>query len=162
MKIKIIKPSFFRDNRGDYWTTWKKNYFSKLNFNHDKFSISKKNVLRGFHIDFKSWRMVTCIIGEVTLYVVNFDKKSKNYLKKKKFLLNDKNKIIVLIPPNFASAHLCMSKKCVFHYKFSYKGAYPDVKRQISFKWNDPKLKIKWPIKKPILSKRDKNSKPIS
>ena len=76
MKIKIIKPSFFRDKR-DYWTTWKKNYFSKLNFNHDKFSISKKNVLRGFHIDFKSWRMVTCIIGEVTLYVVNFDKKSK-------------------------------------------------------------------------------------
>ena len=74
----------------------------------------------------------------------------------------DENKIIVLIPPNFASAHLCMTKKCVFHYKFSYKGAYPDVKRQISFKWNDPKLKIKWPIKKPILSKRDKNSKPIS
>lgn len=162
MKIKIIKPSFFRDKRGDYWTTWKKNYFKSLNFNHDKFSISKKNVLRGFHIDFKSWRMVTCILGEVILYVVNFDKKSKNYLQKKKFLLNEKNKIIILIPPNCASAHLCMSKKCVFHYKFSYSGSYPDVKDQISFKWNDPKLKIKWPTKKPILSSRDKKSKPIN
>lgn len=162
MKIKIIKPSFFRDKRGDYWTTWKKNYFKGLKFNHDKFSISKKNVLRGFHVDFKSWRMVTCIFGEVILYIVNSDKKSKNYLAKKKYLLNDKNKKILLIPPNYASAHLCVSKKCVFHYKFSYEGSYSDVRDQLSFKWNDPKLKIKWPIKKPILSTRDRNSKKIN
>ena len=161
MKIKTLKPTFFKDKRGDYWTTWKKNYFKKLDFNHDKFSISKKNVLRGFHVDFKSWKMVTCIYGKVILYVVNFDKKSNQYLSKKKYILNDKNKKIVLIPPNYANAHLCVSKKCVFHYKFSYKGNYPDVVKQMSIKWNDPKLKIKWPIKKPTLSHRDKNSKPI-
>ena len=102
MKIKTIKPSFFRDKRGDYWTTWKKNYFNKLNFNHDKFSISKKNVLRGFHIDFKSWRMVTCIMGEVILYVVNFDKKSKNYLKKALSL------VIHIV--HFGSSKCCLSK----------------------------------------------------
>ena len=82
MKIKIIKPSFFRDKRGDYWTTWKKNYFSKLNFNHDKFSISKKNVLRGFHIDFKSWRMVTCIIGELPYMLSILIRNQKIILKK--------------------------------------------------------------------------------
>jgi len=159
MKIKVFVPSYHRDKRGDYWTTWKKNLFNKIKFNHDKFSISKKNVLRGFHVDFKSWKLVSCIFGEVILCVVNLDKKSKNYLKKKKILLNDKNKKIVLIPPNFGNAYLCTSKKCVFHYKFAYKGKYADVKDQLSVRWNDPVLKIKWPIKKPILSYRDQNSK---
>ena len=40
--LKIIKNSSFKDNRGFYWTTWKKGIFQKLKFNHDKFSISKK------------------------------------------------------------------------------------------------------------------------
>ncbi len=159
MKIKIFTPSYHRDKRGDYWTTWEKNLFKKIKFNHDKFSISKKNVLRGFHVDFKSWKLVSCIFGEVILYVINFDENSKNYLQKKKILLNDKNKKIVLIPPHFANAYLCRSRKCVFHYKFAYKGKYADVKDQLSIRWNDPVLKIKWPLKKPILSKRDKNSK---
>tara|TARA_E500000178_G_scaffold344714_1_gene393424 strand:+ start:976 stop:1479 length:504 start_codon:yes stop_codon:yes gene_type:complete len=161
MRIKIFKPTFFKDKRGDYWTTWKKDYFNGRKFNHDKFSISRKNVIRGFHVDLKSWRMVSCILGKIILYVINFDKKSKNFLKKKKIILDDKNKKIVLIPPKFASAHLCISKKCVFHYKFSYKGSYSDVEDQIAFKWNDPRLKIKWPVKSPILSYRDKNSKQI-
>ena len=28
-----------------------------------------------------------------------------------------------------------------------------------SLRWNEPTLKIKWPSKKPILSKKDKNNK---
>jgi len=52
-----------------------------------------------------------------------------------------------------------LSTTCVFHYKWSYKGQYADVKKQKSYRWNDPKINIKWPIKKPILSKRDQNSK---
>ena len=55
LKIKVIKNSTFEDHRGFYWTTWKKGVFNKIKFNHDKFSISKKNVLRGLHCDFKSW-----------------------------------------------------------------------------------------------------------
>ena len=39
----------------------------------------------------------------------------------------------------------------------SYQGKYPDIKDQVSVKWNDKRLKIKWPIKgkKLILSNRD-------
>ena len=43
--------------------------------------------------------------------------------------------------------------------KFSYKGKYPDVKKQTSFRWNDPRINAKWPIKSPILSLRDKKTK---
>ena len=61
-----------------------------------------------------------------------------------------------LIPPYFLTGHLILSKEAVLHYKFSYKGSYPDVKDQISMKWNDPIINIAWPKLKPILSNRDK------
>ena len=60
-----------------------KKYFKKINFNHDKFSLSKKNVLRGFHCDFKSWKMVSSVYGKLLFVVVDVRKKSKNYLKHK-------------------------------------------------------------------------------
>ena len=50
---------------------------------------------------------------------------------------------------------LCLSNECVLHYKLSYKGRYDDTDKQFSIKWNDKRINIKWPIKKPILSKRD-------
>ena len=37
--FKIIKKSNFKDFRGLLWTTWKKNTFKNIKFNHDKFSI---------------------------------------------------------------------------------------------------------------------------
>ena len=161
LKVKIFKNSSFKDHRGFYWTTWKKGIFSKKKFNHDKFSVSKKNVLRGFHCDFKSWKLVTCVFGKVFFVVADMEKKSKNYLKYKSWILSHKKPTLILIPPHFANAYLCLSKYCSFHYKWSYSGKYPDVKDQKSFRWDDPKLKVRWPIKKPILSKRDKNSKYI-
>ncbi len=161
-KIFVLKNSIFKDYRGYYWTTWKKNNFKSIVFNHDKFSISKKNVLRGFHCDFKSWKLVTCVFGKIILAVVNVDKRDKNYLYSKKFSMDFKKPVSILIPPNYANAYLCLSQYCVFHYKWSYKGKYPDTKNQKSFKWNDPKFKISWPVRKPILSKRDKKSKVLS
>jgi dTDP-4-dehydrorhamnose 3,5-epimerase len=44
----------------------------------------------------------------------------------------------------------------VFHYTQSYPNEYIDWQDQISIKWNDPTLKINWPIDNPILSERDK------
>ena len=157
--VKVIKNSSFKDYRGYYWTSWKKEVFKNIKFNHDKFSLSKKNVLRGLHGDKKTWKLVSCVFGKFFIVVVNLDKKSKGYLKSKSWILSHENGLQLLIPPNYANGHLCLSDYCLFHYKLSYKGSYFGHKHQFSIRWNDPKLKIKWPKKKPILSKRDKNSK---
>ena len=157
--IKVINKNNYKDKRGLLWTTWKKGMYKNLNFNHDKFSLSKKNTLRGLHCDFKSWKMVTSVYGKFLFVVVDMRKKSKNYLKHKKWILNHQNPRTILVPPYYANAHLCLSKICVFHYKWSYKGKYIDAHNQKSYRWNDPKFKIKWPIKKPILSRRDKIAK---
>ena len=161
MKNKILKFKniSFNDHRGLYWTSWEKNHKSKVNFNHDKFSLSKKNVLRGLHGDNKTWKLISCPYGKFLLIVVNCVKNSKNYLKWKSWVLSQKNGLQILVPPNFANGHLCLSDYCLFYYKLSYKGKYIDHKKQFSIRWNDPSLKIKWGIKKPILSLRDKRSK---
>ena len=157
--IKVINKNNYKDKRGLLWTTWKKGMYKNLNFNHDKFSLSKKNTLRGLHCDFKSWKMVTSVYGKFLFVVVDMRKKSKNYLKHKKWILNHQNPRTILVPPYYANAHLCLSKICIFHYKWSYKGKYIDAHNQKSYRWNDPKFKIKWPIRKPILSRRDKVAK---
>jgi dTDP-4-dehydrorhamnose 3,5-epimerase len=156
MLVKTFYNSAFIDNRGFYWSSWIKNKYPKINFVHDKFSISYKNVLRGLHGDNKTWKLVSCVYGEVFFVIVDYEKKSKNYLKFKTYILSHLNRKQVLVPPNFLNGYLCLSKECVFHYKLSYKSNYNDVKNQISINWRDNRLNIKWPIKRPILSKRDK------
>ena len=156
--IKIITQNNFKDKRGLLWTTWKKGTFKNIKFNHDKFSLSKKNTLRGFHCDFKSWKLITSVYGKFLLVVVDVRKNSKNFLKHKKWIIDHKKPKMILVPPHYANAHLCLTDICIFHYKWSYKGRYIDARRQNSYRWDDPKIKIKWPIKKPILSKRDQKS----
>ena len=155
-EIKYFKPKRFKDFRGEIWTNWEEKYFKNLNFNLDKFTYSKKNVLRGFHCDAKSWKLVSCIRGELLNVIVDYRKNSKNYLKYTSFKINEKNKTSILIPPFFLNAWLCMSNDCIYQYKYSFQGKYSDVKDQISLKWNDQRIKFNWPIKKPILSRRDK------
>ena len=152
--LKVFQSTVFEDCRGEIWTSWEKNFF-KINFNHDKFTLSKKNVLRGFHGDNKTWKLISCVYGSFYFVVVDYNYKSKNFLKSYNFTLSCKNKLQVLVPPKFLNAHLCISKQCIFHYKLSYDGNYNDFDQQYSVKWNDPRLRIKWPIKNPILSKRD-------
>lgn len=155
-RIKIFYNDAFKDKRGYYWTSWERKMLN-LNFNHDKFSISKKNVLRGLHGDKKTYKLVTCVYGKVFFVSVNYNKKSKEFLKSKTLILSHENRKSVLLPPNFLNGFLCLSKECVFHYKLNYKGNYADVDDQFSMKWNDKRLNINWPIKgKIIISDRDK------
>jgi dTDP-4-dehydrorhamnose 3,5-epimerase len=156
-EVKIFENDPFIDERGELWTVWNKNEFPfDLKFNHDKVAISKKNVLRGLHGDSKSWKLITCLHGEIYLVIVDNRPESKNYLKWDSITLSEKNKKSILIPPNFANGHLVNTEKAIFFYKWSYEGKYPDVEDQFSINWKDERININWPIKEPILSKRDK------
>ena len=156
-EVKVFTAKSFHDYRGALWTTWIKDEFPiKLDFNHDKISTSRKNVIRGIHGDFKSWKLVTCLYGELYFVVVDNRKDSITYLEWDCAILNDKNRKLVLIPPGFGNSFCVLSDYSIFMYKWSYKGKYPDVKDQFTLKWNDPKIGINWPIDNPILQSRDK------
>ena len=159
--VWIIKPSVAQDNRGNIWTSFLKEDVEKLLpsglfFKHDKFSESKRNVLRGIHGDEKSWKLVTCVYGEIHQVVVDCRKGSPTYLSWEKFIVKKENQLSVLIPPNMGNAYFVNSVKAVYHYKLAYEGEYIDAEEQFSYKWNDPRINVDWPIKNPILSDRDK------
>ena len=154
--IVITPPTIFKDLRGEYIETYNKKIYInsgiKLNFIQDDFSISKKNVLRGIHGDNKTWKLISCLHGKFLLIVVNNDKNSKKYKKHFSIVLSEKNKLQVLVPPKYGNGHLVLSDKAIFHYKQTTEY---DRKSQFTIMWNDKDYNFKWPIKKPILSKRD-------
>lgn len=154
-EVKTSQPDSFEDYRGELYTLFKQED-SDLVFNHDKVAISRQNVLRGLHGDHKSWKLITCLAGEIYVVVVDNRPESVNYLKWDSIILSSKNKKSILVPPMFANGHLVLSSEATFFYKWSYQGDYPDVQDQFSLKWNDPKIGVHWPINNPILSQRDK------
>lgn len=157
--VKILEHDKFLDHRGELYTIWKDKDTPNLKFNHDKIALSNKNVLRGLHTD-KSWKLITCVYGKIQLIVVDYKVDSKNYLDYLDIVIDASEDLVtsVLVPPGFMNGHLVLSEQAVFHYKWSYDGNYPDVSDQMSIKWSDPKLSIKWLTDNPILSDRDRNT----
>ena len=158
-EVKILKPDPWFDYRGEMWTFWEKEN-EVLPIGHEwkisKFTRSRKNVLRGLHGDNETWKHITCVYGAFYQVVVDYREDSPNYLQWDSFVLDDKNMKSVLVPPGFINGHLCLSDECVFHYTQSYPNDYVDWQDQLSVKWNDPMLKIDWPIDNPILYGRAK------
>jgi len=155
--VKVFSPDVYTDYRGDLWTLWRQGEKKiDLQFNHDKVSTSRRNVLRGVHGDFKSHKLVTCLFGEIYLVVADNRESSPTYREWDWIVLDDKTRKQVLIPPGVGNGFTAMSDHSVFHYKWSYTGDYPDVDDQFTIKWNDSTFNINWPIKDPILQPRDK------
>jgi len=120
-------------------------------------SLSKKNVLRGLHfqINKPQGKFISVIKGEIFDVAVDIRKNSKTFGKHFSIRLSDKNCTSVYIPPGFAHGFLTLKKENIICYSLT---EYRSPKDERSLKYNDPKLKIKWPIKKPNISVKDKNA----
>jgi len=155
--VLVFENDYYSDKRGHLWTSYNKKILKNVDFFHDKFSVSKKNVFRGLHYDFKTSKLITCVVGKIFFIIVDMRKRSKNFLKFKTWILSEKKKISIMIPPGFANGHYVLSDYCCFNYKLAYNGTYNDHDKQYTLKWYDQRLnKIKWPFKAPIVSLRDK------
>ncbi len=152
----IDPPTNFKDFRGSYIETYNEKIYKKngipQDFIQDDISTSKNNVLRGIHGDASTWKLVSCLYGEFYLVVVNNNPKSKQYKKWQYFNLSDVNRKQILIPPMYGNGHLVLSEICIYHYKQTTEY---DREGQFTIMWNDPEYDIRWPVKNPILSKRD-------
>ena len=155
--VKLIHPSTnFEDFRGSYVEVYNRELFLNAGINEDfiqdDISTSSRNVLRGIHGDQETAKLVSCLHGSFYLIVVNQDKDSPEFGKWESFTLSDKNRLQVLIPPKFGNGHLVLSDTAIFHYKqtTNYNRA-----SQFTILWNDPKFNFWWPVKNPILSRRD-------
>lgn len=127
-----------------------------LKFVEDDISTGSHGVLKGIHGDKKTWKLISCLYGKFYLVVLNQNPKSTDFGKWEGFTLSSTNKKQVLIPPYYGNGHMVLSEYDIYHYKQS---SYYDPKNQFTIKWNDPKYQIWWPLKNPIISKRDETGK---
>ena len=120
-------------------------------------SKSKKNVLRGLHMQtiYQQDKFVSVIKGKIFDVVIDLRKKSKTYEKIYSITLSDKNSTSLFIPAGFAHGFCGLENENLVFYGCTN---YRSKKNEVGILWNDDMLKIKWPIKKPILSKKDKNN----
>ena len=152
--LYVVNTRVFKDNRGWLKEEFKKKFIKK-NLVFTLVSSSKKNVLRGLHMQTKKPqdKFLSVLKGKVLDIAVDLRKNSKTYGKHFKIILSDKNGKHLFVPKGFAHGILGLDKENILHYACSN---YRDAKSEVSIKWDDVDLRINWGVKKPIISKKDK------
>lgn len=152
----VIKSKNYFDNRGVF-RELSKNSIIKKKLIFTVVSKSKKNVLRGLHMQKKKSqaKFLSVVKGKILDVVVDCRRNSKTFGKHFKIYLSEKNGKSIFVPEGFLHGFLGLDNENIVIYSCTN---YRDKDSEIGVKWNDQDLKIKWPIKKPILSKKDKNN----
>ena len=158
--LKIVKHKKNSDRRGYLRETYIKKIIKWDDLVFDYATTSKRNVLRGFHFQFKylQAKYVTVLKGKILDCVIDLRKNSKTFGKYYKIVLSENNCMSLYIPEGFAHAYYSMSRHNIIYYKLSN---YYHPRSEGGILWNDKSLKISWPNKKPILSKKDKDLKSL-
>ena len=154
--LLVYDKKSFSDNRGYFRELFLEKQF-RTKFPFDAMSYSKKNVLRGLHLQRKNpqAKLITVLSGKVYDVCVDCRKKSKTFGKYFSIILSEKNNKSLLIPAGFAHGFCTLTDNVILLYKSS---KYRHSKSETGIKWNDKDLKIKWPLKKFIISKKDKEN----
>tara|TARA_B100000795_G_C22724306_1_gene408782 strand:+ start:461 stop:988 length:528 start_codon:yes stop_codon:yes gene_type:complete len=151
--LKIIQNFKFSDNRGYFQELARENEIIKK-FPFRIMSFSRKNVLRGMHLQTKKaqGKYISVLKGEIVDVVVDLREDSKTF--KKIFItkLSEKNSKSIYVPPGFAHGFYTLAKENYVVYSCT---KYRSAKHEICINWRDTDLNIPWPCKKPIISKRD-------
>ena len=155
--LKVVKGKIFYDARGFFKEIFKKSLIKSHNPIFWCMSKSKKNVLRGLHLQTQNSqeKFVSVIKGKILDVVVDLRKNSKTFGKHFKIILSEKNATSLLIPAGFAHGFLGLENENIILYSNNnYRSKFSET----GIMWNDKILKIKWPKKKFIISKKDKNN----
>lgn len=159
--VFLIEPQVFSDERGFFFESFNQKEFEKaidrkVAFVQDNHSKSTKGVLRGLHYQkppFEQGKLVRVTHGEVWDVAVDLRKKSTTYGEWVGEILSAANKKQLWIPEGFAHGFVVLSDEADFSYKTTnfYQPGY-----EISIKWDDNNLNIKWPDIDKIISEKDK------
>ena len=154
--LNIYEKKSFADKRGYFRELFIQKYF-KEKFPFDVMSYSKKNVVRGLHLQLKNSqsKFITVLKGKIFDVCLDCRPKSKTFGKYFFIILSDTENKSLLIPKGFAHGFCTLTDDVILHYKCSN---YRNEKSEVGILWNDKDLKIKWPVKKPIVSIKDQNN----
>ena len=152
-----IRPKTFFDQRGSFVKHFNKTEFKKMglkdSFQEDFFSISKKNVIRGFHFQTPPHdhdKLVYCQKGKVFDVVLDLRKGSPTYGKTESFVLDAKDYTSLYISSGIGHAFMSLEDDSLVMYKVSseHSSSY-----DMGIRWDS--VNVNWPMENPIISQRD-------
>ena len=158
MDLLLIKPNRFQDDRGYFMESFQLNRYAELissPFVQDNVSLSKKGVLRGLHLQSPpkaQGKLVQVLRGSVVDVAVDLRKQSPTYGKHICVELSQVNGLQFYIPPGFAHGFQALEDDTIFTYKCT---DYYSVTDELTIRWDDPQLRISWPIVPALTSAKD-------
>jgi dTDP-4-dehydrorhamnose 3,5-epimerase len=157
--VLILEPRVFADERGYFMESYNRKQYAQIpgldvEFVQDNHSRSRKNVLRGLHMQrhHPQGKLVRVVNGHVWDVAVDVDPASPTFRQWVGIDLTADNHLQLYIPPGYAHGFCVLSEIADFEYKCT-DFYFPDD--EVGLLWNDPELGIQWPLRNPILSNRD-------
>ena len=158
-EVKIVEPRIFQDDRGMFYESYQRRRYREeagidRNFVQDNVSFSTRGTLRGLHYQLPHMqaKLVQVLKGEVFDVAVDIRRGSPTFGQWVGVLLSDSNCRQLFIPEGFAHGFCTLTERVICIYKCS-EFYMPNSEKGIL--WSDPDLNINWPIKNPILSRKD-------
>ena len=159
--VLIVEPDVHADGRGFFIETYHAERYREHGiegpFVQDNHSRSGAGTLRGLHLQIRKpqGKLVRVIEGEVYDVSVDVRRGSPTFGRWVAVTLTAENFKQVYVPPGFAHGFCVVSPVAQVEYKCT--DTY-DPAGEIGLAWNDPALAISWPVREPILSKRDRSN----
>lgn len=157
--LVLIEPKVLADERGFFLERYIQREFAasgiKVDFVQDNHSRSSRGVLRGLHFQIPPHsqdKLVWVVSGEVYDVAVDLRAGSPTYGQAEGVALSAENKNALFIPKGFAHGFQVISESADVLYKIS-DYYYPELDKGIC--WDDPDLRIDWPIAEAIVSEKD-------
>jgi dTDP-4-dehydrorhamnose 3,5-epimerase len=166
--VILITPKVFGDDRGFFMETYQAQRFGAAGlpfiYVQDNHSGSQHGTLRGLHYQVRQaqGKVMRVMVGEIFDVAVDIRRWSPTFGQWVGVTLSAKNKTQIWVPPGFAHGFYVLSEWAEVAYKATDYYA-PEWERTLL--WNDPALKIAWPIpagEEPILSPKDAQGKLLS
>ena len=154
---RLIKVQPHTDSRGCFHEVYHQERYRDLGiegpFVQDNFSRSCKDVLRGLHFQEPAQgKLVQVLFGTIWDVVVDL-RPGALFKLWTAFELDNTRQLWV--PPGFAHGFCVLSESADVFYKCT-EVYTPGGEHAIA--WDDPELKIPWPVKNPVLSEKDRNA----
>ncbi len=160
--LLLLTPQVYSDQRGYFMESYNKLKVGKMikdDFVQDNESLSKKNVLRGLHLQLPPYaqaKLIRVIKGSILDVAVDLRRESDTYGQHFKHVLSGENKKQLYVPEGFAHGFLTLVDNTLINYKCSN---YYHSDSETSILWNDPDLDIDWGLNDPILAEKDRLAK---
>ncbi len=156
--VLVVTPKVFGDARGFFLETFSAERYAAAGitgpFVQDNWSRSAKGILRGLHFQHPNpqGKLVQVMRGAAYDVVADVRTGSPTFGRWFGVELTSENKKQLWVPPGFAHGFCALSDDTDFVYKCT---ALYSPKDEHSVRWNDPAIGIDWPVKEPLLSKKD-------